>query len=103
MQQPDLVRTRFEHASPILRVEDMPRSVRYYTQTLGFSLEEWSDDEFGCVTRDGAVIYLSLGDQGAPGTWVWIGVGDVGTLYEEFQATGARIRQPPVNQPWAYE
>lgn len=96
-------RTRFEHAEPILRVEDMSRSVRYYTDVLGFALEEWSSDDFGCVTRDGAAIYLSQGGQGAPGTWAWIGVEDVASLYLEYEASGALISEPPVNYSWAYE
>jgi catechol 2,3-dioxygenase-like lactoylglutathione lyase family enzyme len=103
MHQINGSRTRFEHANPILRVEHMARSVRYYTDVLGFTLEEWSGDECDCVTRDGAAIYLSQGDQGTPGTWVWVGVDDVAALYEEYQASHGRIRQPPVNYPWAYE
>jgi hypothetical protein len=41
--------------------------------------------------------------QGAPGTWVWIGVEDAEGLYAEFVAKGARIRSPPQNFEWAYE
>ena len=103
MSHSDSSRTRFEHASPILRVVDMSRSVRYYTETLGFSREEWSGDDFGCVTRDGATIYLSRGDQGSPGTWVWIGVEDVAALHDEYRATKASILTAPANYPWAYE
>jgi predicted enzyme related to lactoylglutathione lyase len=96
-------RTKFEHASPILSVADMARSIRYYVDVLGFANEEWSGDEFACVTRDGASIYLSLGDQGHPGTWVWVGVGDVEELHREYQARGASIVQPPETFPWAVE
>lgn len=103
MHHPNSVRTRFEHANPILRVENMSRSVRYYEDALGFSLEERSGDDFACVTRDGAAIYLSKGDQGAPGTWVWIGVDDVAALREEYRGSGAQVSQEPVNYPWAYE
>ena len=35
------------------------------------------------------------GDQGQPGTWAWIGVGDVEALYEEYKAKGANILRPP--------
>jgi uncharacterized glyoxalase superfamily protein PhnB len=55
------------------------------------------------VSRDEASIYLSEGDQGQPGTWVWIGVEDVDALYEEFRKTGATILRPPENFPWACE
>jgi uncharacterized glyoxalase superfamily protein PhnB len=46
---------------------------------------------------------ISARGQGQPGTWVWIGVEDVEALYQEYQASGARIRHPPQNYPWAYE
>lgn len=96
-------RTRFECANPILRVADMARSIRYYVEVLGFTNADWGGDDFTCVTRDTAGIYLCEGDQGQPGTWAWIGVEDVGALYEEYKATGANILHPPENHSWAYE
>ncbi len=96
-------RTRFECANPILSVADMSRSVRYYVDVLGFTDADWGGDDFTCVTRDNAGIYLSQGDQGQPGTWAWIGVEDVAALYEEYMASGASIRRPPTNYLWAYE
>jgi hypothetical protein len=56
------------------------------------------------VTRDKAGIYLCLNNQGNPtGTWLWIGAGDVATLYEEYKQSGAKIRQGPNNFSWAFE
>jgi catechol 2,3-dioxygenase-like lactoylglutathione lyase family enzyme len=103
MPEVKAVRTRFEHASPILSVANMPRSLRYYVDVLGFSNAEWGGDDFTCVTRDGASIYLSEGDQGQPGTWVWLGVEDVEALHEEYRQSGATILQPPENFLWACE
>jgi|SRR5690606_8980896 len=96
-------RTRFERADPILRVEDMARSLRYYTDILGFTSADWGTDDFTCVTRDGASIYLCARDQGQPGTWVWIGVDDVEDLYRELSERGATFAHEPRNYPWAYE
>ena len=96
-------RTRFEGAEPILGVKDMAVSLRYYVDLLGFQSADWGTDSFTAVNRDSAGIYLCQGGQGQPGTWAWIGVEDVGTLYEEFRASGAKIRQTPRNYPWAYE
>jgi len=96
-------RTRFEHAEPILRVSDMERSLRYYVDVLGFTNADWGGSDFTCVTRDGASVYLCEGDQGQPGTWVWVGVEDVEPLYEEYTASGATILHPPENFPWACE
>ena len=97
------MKTRFEHAEPILRVSDMPTSLRYYVDVLGFRNADWGSEGFTRVTRDGAGIYLCRGDQGAGGTWVWVGVEDALGLYREYQASGARIRQRPLNQAWALE
>jgi len=46
---------------------------------------------------------LIEGEQGQPGTWVWIGVEDADVFYAEFSANGAHIRSPPENFSWAYE
>ncbi len=81
----------------------MAASVRYYVDVLGFRRAEWGTDDFTCVNRDRAGIYLCGGGQGQAGTWVWIGVDDVEALYREYQASGAKIRHPPQNYPWALE
>jgi catechol 2,3-dioxygenase-like lactoylglutathione lyase family enzyme len=96
-------RIRFERADPILRVADLQRSLAYYVDVLGFRNADWGGDDFTCVSRDNASIYLSEGDQGQPGTWVWVGVEDVALLYEELKARGAMILHPPENFPWALE
>jgi hypothetical protein len=81
----------------------MTRSLRYYVDVLGFSNAPWGGPDFTCVSRDQADIYLSEGDQGQPGTWVWIGVSDVPALYQEYTAKGAIIVHPPEHFPWAVE
>jgi predicted lactoylglutathione lyase len=96
-------KTKFENAAPILRVKDMKQSVRYYIEALGFHNADWGTDDFTCVNRDRAGIYLCRGSQGCAGTWAWIGVEDVQALYEEYQKSAARIRQAPRNYPWALE
>ena len=96
-------RTRFEHANPILTVLDLSRSVRYYVDVLGFTNAEWGGGDFTLVVRDTAGIYLCQGDQGNPGTWVWVGVEDVAALHDEYTRSGAHIIEAPRNFPWAYE
>jgi hypothetical protein len=81
----------------------MARSVRYYVDVLGFSQAPWGTSDFTSVNRDAAGIYLCRGGQGRPGTWVWVGVEDVQTLFEEYVERGATIRHPPRNYPWAHE
>jgi len=91
-----------ENVTPILRVENLEASRRYYIQTLGFSLD-WDADGMISVSRDGTPIMLCEGAQGQPGTWLWIGVDDADAFFAEFSAKGARIRSPPQNFSWAYE
>jgi uncharacterized glyoxalase superfamily protein PhnB len=91
-----------ENVTPILRVENLETSRRYYIQTLGFSLD-WGTDGMISVSRDRKSIMLCEGEQGQPGTWLWIGVDDADVFFAEFSAKGAHIRSAPQNFSWAYE
>jgi predicted enzyme related to lactoylglutathione lyase len=92
----------FEGVNPILRVKDLSASIDYYVQFLGFTID-WQGSNFASVSRGRCHIFLSQGDQGQPGSWVWIGVEDADALLEEYRRTGAKIRHMPTNYPWAYE
>lgn len=81
----------------------MKTSVRYYVEVLGFQNVDWGSDDFTRVDRDSAHIYLCRDGQGCSGTWAWVGVEDAQALYDEYRASGAKIRQPPRNYPWALE
>lgn len=93
---------RFEGQTPILRVSNIDASLEHYVKKLGFTVN-WQGPYFACVSRDKCRIFLSLGDQGHFGGWVWIGVEDAAALWEEYKRTGARIRHEPTNYEWAYE
>jgi len=95
--------TRVENIDPILRVEDMRRSVRYYVDVLGFREADWGTDDFSYVGLDGRGIYLCRGGQGRGGAWVWVGVEDVRELFRLFRERGAIVRSEPENHPWALE
>jgi len=94
---------RFENSAPILRVENMEASLRFYVNLLGFTNAVWGSGDFTHVSRDQAGIYLCRGDQGRGGAWAWIGVEDAEKLHEEYKARGVKIRLPPTNFPWALE
>jgi predicted enzyme related to lactoylglutathione lyase len=96
-------RVRFERSNPILCVENMQATLHFYVDLLGFENAAWGSDEFTCVSRDAAAIYLCRGGQGRPGAWVWIGVEDASRLHEEYVAKGVAIRLPPTNFAWALE
>ena len=97
------VKNRFECIDPILRVEDMQASLRFYVDVLGFKNASWGNDDFTSISRDGQGLYLCRGGQGRGGAWLWVGVDDVRSLYEEYKAKRVKILMPPTNFLWALE
>ena len=93
----------FEGVCPILRVNSVAASIDYYVHALGFKVDWQNTGLFASVSRGSCHIFLSEGDQGHPGAWVWVGVEDVDVLFREYQATGAKIRHVPTNYLWARE
>ena len=97
----------FGEVTPVLRVADVTASVDYYTRALGFHLNFKFPDEtapfFASISRGRSNLFLCEGDQGNPGSWVWIDGVNVETVYDEYRASGAKIRNPPTNYEWALE
>ena len=93
---------RFDYAIPILNVKNVPASIAYYVEKLGFEKEwDWGEPAtFGCVKHDGVQIFLCEGAQGSPGTWISIFVRDVDALHADYEKRGAIIKQKPTNFPW---
>lgn len=91
-----------ENTIPILKVLSLARSLDYYRDVLGFK-KDWALEDFACVSRDGARLFLCQGDQGQSGTWVWVGVYDVNRMYEDCVSRGAKLAREIVNNPWARE
>ena len=98
-----MVKTAFGNAAPILRVESLAASVEYYVTVLGFTIDWEEAPVIASLSRDRCCLVLVEGDQGHPGSWAWIGVGDVEALFEELRAKGARVRHPPTNYYWGLE
>lgn len=87
---------------PILNVNDLQASFRYYREALGFHVD-WEHGEpadFGSVSRGETIIFLCEGCQGTPGAWLMVFARDVDALYDEFAETDARIRMAPKDMPW---
>lgn len=64
----------FEGVAPILRVADIVASCDYYVAKLGFNLN-WQNPQvgFASVSRGECHLFLCRGDQGHPGSWIWVG------------------------------
>lgn len=92
----------FGGVTPVLRVRDVMASRDYYVRVLGFKVD-FEYAEFVSVSRGRCGLFLCQGDQGHPGSWVWIDGHDVDAVYEEYKNSGAKIRHPPTNYPWALE
>ena len=93
----------FEGTQAILRVEDMNASLHFYVDILGFTNVSWGNDTFTSVSRDRASIFLSKGEQGRGGAWVWVGVDDAERLHAEYRALGVKILMPPTKFAWGLE
>jgi catechol 2,3-dioxygenase-like lactoylglutathione lyase family enzyme len=101
---PGKLSIRIENIQPILSVKDMTVSRSFYKEMLGFNEAEWGNDNFTSISKDNSGIYLCKGEQGNPGTWIWVGFdGDIFKLHDELKAKGVRIKQPPLNFSWALE
>jgi uncharacterized glyoxalase superfamily protein PhnB len=98
---------QFGGVIPILRVSNTSASIDYYVSKLGFTVNFLSPDKerpfFASIKRGRCELFLCEGDQGHPGSWVWIDGTDVDALHEEFKASGAKVRNPPTNYEWALE
>jgi catechol 2,3-dioxygenase-like lactoylglutathione lyase family enzyme len=103
MSDTNPVTVHFENSQPILRVESMEASLRFYVGKLGFKNAEWGSQDFTCISREGACLYLCLGGQGRGGAWVWMGVEDAEKLHDELKAQGVAIRSPLTHHSWALE
>lgn len=94
-----------ENITAYFRVADLQRSIRFYVDVLGFSLEWGGDAEMGhicSVGRDGQSLMLSTVDGSREGV-VWTGVGDILDFRKPLLDAGATEVLAPQNQPWAYE
>ena len=89
---------------PVLPVQDLGRSIQFYTEVLEFQVD-WGGHEGASVcsvSRDGCCIMLMQSEQVDSPRWVWIGLEDA-SLFSSYQAKGVEVLQPPRNCSWAYE
>ena len=93
---------KIESVIPILYSDDVARSIKFYTEVMGFK-ESWSWDEaptFGGVVDDDTAIFFCRGDQGHKGTWLALNVDNVDDHYEKIKDKDVEIVSPPDTKPW---
>ena len=99
----------FSGVAPILNVNNVPESLKYYLEKLGFKTAfAWSEIEgqpptFAEVKRGKFRLMLCQQAQGSPGTWIYLDMPSLealSALHREFLASGAKIAQPPTGQRW---
>lgn len=110
----DPARVEFIGGRPILNVANVPASLRYYTEKLGFDCSwTWSPQNqfapgdapptIAQVMRGHAVLFLAQQEQGGPGMWIYLDLesaAEVDRLHAEYTAQGATIAEPPADKPW---
>ncbi|MGV6858209.1 MAG: VOC family protein [bacterium] len=102
---------------PILAVNSVAKSIRYYHDVLGFSVGwAWSDEtnaflndgdefapSFALVVRGKIQLMLAETGQGTRGTWLHLDVrtaDHLDDLFQEWSKTSANIVEKPSLRPW---
>ena len=104
---------RLRSIEPILTVTDIERSVRFYTEVLGFVVDEKFNSESGTlqgVMLKAGVCRLGLSQddwakgrdrQRGVGVRVWCTTAqDIDAFARRVKADGYKLTQEPADQPW---
>ncbi|MCF0071251.1 GNAT family N-acetyltransferase [Dyadobacter sp. CY261] len=96
------------HAEPVLAVNDVAATVKYWHEVLGFP-GHWTwgtPPNHGGVNWHGAFIQFSRNAEAAErlrGQCVWLRVKNIRELYQVHQELRAEIIMPLAKQPWGFE
>jgi predicted enzyme related to lactoylglutathione lyase/GNAT superfamily N-acetyltransferase len=99
-------RVKFQSANSVLVVRDVPASVAFYRDVLGFavSFEYGEPVPFYAGVQRGAVkLHLHAVDHAprqAGHGCVYVFVDEVDTYFEQVASRGAKVEGPPVNRPY---
>lgn len=90
---------QFVQGAPVLHVPDVPSTVAFYRDILGFT-SDFGDDTYAVVWRDNSAIHF-VKDEGAPhGVHLFQWVRDVDAYHNEIVARGAHVVDAPADQPY---
>ena len=101
--------SEFPGAVPEIPVSKIDDAVRYYQNSLGFTLD-WGDEDLGLagISRGNCRIFLANsefrkhhGNVGPTMTWLNLdSKEEVDELYREWSGTKAKLISPPESKPW---
>ena len=93
--------------SPQLRVADIDRSIRFYTEMLDFELAFRYEDFYAGIVKDGCSIHLKQGEPPGQGTTedleLVFSVDDVDDVYTLLLHRAVDICQPLRDMPYGKE
>lgn len=93
--------------SPQLRVADIDRAIRFYTEKLGFILDFQYEDFYAGVVKDGCSVHLKLGESFRENTTedldLVFSVDDIESVYSLLIDRAVDICQPLRDMPYGKE
>ena len=95
----------FNDCTPILVVRDIQKSVAYYRDALGFTVDFTYGEppSYAGVYRGSVLLHLqaeSQADRPPGGSAVYLYVEDADRIYRELRERGARIEKEPQDYPY---
>jgi catechol 2,3-dioxygenase-like lactoylglutathione lyase family enzyme len=100
------------YIAPVFRVTDLPRSLAFYCDRLGFKIEFCYEDFYAAVSRDGSWLHLSCapptprdqrGFEREEHLDACAIASDAESLAEEFSAAGVAFSVPLRDMPYGLE
>ena len=82
-----------------LPVPDLSRSLAFYRDRLGLEVG-YTSDSMAEFPAAGLVLDQEVGFKRDGAVTIGIGVDDVDSLFDELQARGVPVAEPPTDQPW---
>jgi uncharacterized glyoxalase superfamily protein PhnB len=95
----------FSHAEPVLAVADVPETISYWQNVLGFPTKlMWGEPpDWGAVSWQKIFIQFVKNERlaaASKGNSIWIRLQHVESLYHFHQSKNAEIVEPLENKPW---
>lgn len=85
---------------PIVAVDDLDATARFYCDQLGFEVTYRFEDSYMQVSRGESHLGLTRRSPGGTDFELCVYVDDVDAAVERMKADGARIVKPPEDMPW---